>query len=51
VTTDESILPYEDKIQVKGGIVLDNAQLLNYEVKKNVYLKFNIRKASLALDV
>lgn len=30
ITTDNSILPYDDKSQDKGGIVIDKAQLMNY---------------------
>lgn len=51
INTDESILPYEDNVQKTGGIVLENARYLSYEVRGEQYLKFYIRKATLALEI
>jgi len=51
INTDESILPYEDMDQKTGGIVLDNARYLSSEIRDHEYIKFYIRKATLALEV
>lgn len=51
VTTDESILPFEQVSNKTGGIALSSAQILSYEVRQNEYMKFYIRKSSMSLLV
>ena len=41
----------EDYRNETGGIVVTEAQMMNYEVRQTQYLKLNIRKSSLSLQV
>ena len=46
ITTDESISPFEDVRTEKGGIVPNLAQINNYEVLNDEYVRFYLRKSS-----
>lgn len=46
ITTDESISPFEDIRNDQGGIVPELAQIHNYNVRNDEYMKFYLRKSS-----
>ena len=46
ISTDESIYPFEDIQNDTGGIVTQLAQIHNYDVKHDEYMKFYLRKSS-----
>ena len=47
--TDESLWPVEEYSKVDGGIVLDTAQVVNYQVRGTEFMKLNIRKSPISL--
>lgn len=51
VSTDESIYPVQDIQTVTGGIVTSLAQMHNYQVQSDEYLKFYLRKSSQDIEV
>ena len=46
ITTDESIYPIEEVKNDTGGVVTNLAQIHNYGVMQDEYLKFYLRKSS-----
>ena len=46
ITTDQSIYPLEDIKDDKGGVVTNLAQIHNYGIRQNKYLKLYLRKSS-----
>ena len=46
ITTDQSIYPVEDILNETGAVVSDLAQIHNFEVRQDEYLKVYLRKSS-----
>lgn len=51
IETDESLLPNEEVHVDEGGIVLDSAQVMNYQIRGTDYMKLFLRKSPINLSI
>jgi len=51
IDTDNSLSPYEDHEIIEGAVVLEEATISPYRVRKDEYMRLFIRKSPISIDV